>query len=44
MEGNVLTEEEAVKLAKFFVKFIAGPSRSNHSISWNGPGKPIWAR
>jgi hypothetical protein len=44
LRAKVMTDEEAVKTAIAFVKTIAGPGRKNHTVFWDGPGKPRWAQ
>lgn len=43
LNAGVLTEEQAVKVAKMFVGLIAGPKRKRHDVIWSGPGRPSWA-
>lgn len=43
MRAEVLTEEEAIKLAKHFIKIIAGSKRLLHTVCWTGKGRPTWA-
>lgn len=43
MNADVMTESEAVALAKLFVKLVAGDGLKNHEVCWSGPGRPKWA-
>lgn len=43
LEADVMTEEEAIELAKYFVLLVAGKRREHHEIIWSGPGRPRWA-
>ena len=44
MRASVLTEGDAIKMAMHFVELVTGPKRAKHIVSWDGPGKPKWAR
>lgn len=40
MRAEVMTEKEAIAIAKTFVDLIAGKDLRNHEVQWDGPGKP----
>lgn len=42
MEGEVLKEEHAIRLAKIYVGMICGPKRKGYLVVWSGPGRPTW--
>jgi hypothetical protein len=39
-EAEVMSEKEAIKLAMFAIKIIAGKEMKNHEIRWSGRGRP----
>lgn len=40
LRASLLTKEEAIKVAKFFVKLIAGKELKNHIVSWDSDTCP----
>lgn len=43
MYASVMTKDEAIKLAKYYIEMIAGKDLANHTVSWSGLGRPRWA-
>lgn len=43
LRAEVLSKQEAVKLATDFVTMIAGARRLKHDVVWMGDGRPKWA-
>ena len=41
---DVDTEAQAIKVARFFVELVAGKDRKHHRVTWDGNGRPRWAR
>ncbi len=50
LEASIITEEQAIKLAKYFIKIIMGRlpkswcnKADSHYVIWSGEGRPKWA-
>jgi hypothetical protein len=40
LEAKLLTEAEAIKVAKFFIKLVAGKDCKNHEVVWDDDSCP----
>lgn len=40
LRASVFTKEEAIKVAKHFLRLITREHPNDYEVNWNGPGKP----